>query len=409
MWASNRTAAAALDSTDALADLPARYQLPPGVIRLDGSGGGTWTGTESNRLRRFVQHRWEKNHARPRAGGERRGEVHAVTNALAPLLGARPHELTVAESSPVNLFNTLLATTRLRPERPVIVVGHDCFAADSYLARSAADFSGCELRLMRREESLSDVLDERVAVVALSHTDVTTGAVRDPVAINSEVHRHGALTLLDLTDSAGALNVDLRGWDADFAIGSGDKYLGGGPGAPAYSFIAQEHHEDLAAAFGAQSCCDRRSGVLNPLNTGFGGTPSMLSISDLRAGLSILEGVSSAELERKAGQLVEVFRQRLDSQGVTGDGRLELITPSAGNPRGSQVLLRHRDAQRVAQRLLRRGVVVNFVEPDTLRFNFAPSWLRYVDAWEAAELLHEVLDELEHAGTELDPLSSPPG
>ena len=393
MWASNRTAAAALDSADPLAQLPDRYQLPPGVIRLDGNGAGPWTGTSSNRLRRFVEHRW---HAGPRRrpAGERCDEVRATAGALAPLTGARPHELTISESSPVNLFTTLLAGAKLRPERPVLVVGHDSFATDGCLARSAAEFGGLALRVVQRGQPLDEVLDERVAVVALSHTDLATGALRDPSGLGEAAHRQGALALLDLTHSTGALAVDLRGWGTDLAIGGGDKYLGGGPGAPAYSFVAERHQEALAAV-GAQHC-RRRPEVANPLSSGLGVTPSMLGVADLRVGLSVLEGVPTAELERKAAGLVDLFLER------TGAG-VEVLSPPSG-PRGSEVLLQHPSAHRVADGLFQRGVLVTVVEPDVLRFSFAPSWLRYVDVWEAAELLREVLDDLDRSG-----LSAPPG
>lgn len=391
MWASNRTAAAALDSADPLAQLPARYQLPPGVIRLNGNGSGPWTATSSNRLRRFVEHRWQKTGTRTRPPGEWHDEVRATRNALAPIIGAHPHELTISESSPVNLFHALLAATKLRPGRPVLVVGHDCFATDGCLARSAADFAGCELRLMQRGQSLGEVLDERVAVVALSHTDLATGALRDPAGLSSAAHRHGALALLDLTHSAGALAVDLHTWDTDLAIGGGDKYLSGGPGAPAYSFVAERQQEPLAAA-GEQSC---RQGLVNPLSTGAGVTPSMLSVADLRTGLSVLEGVPTVELERKAGGLVELFLRRLDQPGT--DERVQLLSPPPGGPRGSEVLLRHPKAHQVADGLFHRGVLVTVVEQDVLRFSFAPSWLRYVDVWEAAELLREALDDLDRA------------
>lgn len=385
MRAKFRSAAAALDRADPLAHLPVRYQLPPGVIRLDGAGTGPWAETSSHRLRRCSERRWRAPDAQQqRTTGH--DEERATAAALVPLLGARPQELTISESSPVNLFSALVAAGKLRPERPVLVVGHDCLATDDVLARSAADFGGRELRVLARGQALGDVLDERVAVVALSHTDLATGALRDPALLSAEAHRHGALALLELTHSAGALAVDLRAWGTDFAIGGGDKYLGGGPGAPAYSFVAERHRESLATD-------PARPEAVDPLRTG---RPSPLSLSNLRAGLAALEGVPTAELEHKANGLVELFLRRLQLPGA-GE-TVELLSPSPDGPRGSDVLLRHPLAQEVADGLWCRGVLVTVVEPDVLRFSFAPSWLRYVDAWEAAELLREVLEALDRAG-----------
>lgn len=388
MRAKNRSAAAALDSADPLAHLPARYQLPPGVIRLDGNGAGPWTETSAHRLRRCREHRWRRPGAQPRASAHE--EERATAGALAPLLGADPDELSISESSPVNLFNALVAATKLRPERPVLVVGHDCLATDGVLARSAADFGCRELRVLDRGQDLGEVLDERVAVVALSHTDLATGALRDPARLGAEAHRHGALALLDLTHSAGALAVDLRAWGTDLAIGGGDKYLGGGPGAPAYSFVAERHQQALATT--PQTCCTE---TVDPLRTGLGARPSPLSLATLRGGLAALEGVSTADLERKANGLVELFLRRLELPG--GTDRVELLSPSPDGPRGSEVLLRHPQVHRIADGLCFRGVLGTVVEPDVLRLSFAPSWLRYVDAWEAAELLREVLDDLDRA------------
>ena len=392
MRAKNRSAAAALDRADPLAHLPARYQLPPGVIRLDGTGTGPWTETSTHRLRRCSEYRWERRgeHRWRGPGAQQRAsgcdEERATAGKLAPLLGAHPDELTISESSPVNLFNALVAAGELRPQRPVLVVGHDCLATDDALARSAADFGGRELRVLARGQALDEALDERVAVVALSHTDLATGALRDPAQLSAEAHRRGALALLDLTHSAGALAVHLRAWGTDLAIGGGDKYLGGGPGAPAYSFVAERHRRALATD-------PARPGAIDPLRTG---RPSRLSLSTLRAGLAALEGAATAALEHKANGLVELFLRRLQLPGATD--RVELLSPSPDGPRGSEVLLRHPEAQRVADGLWYRGVLVTVIEPDVLRFSFAPSWLRYVDAWEAAELLREVLEALDRSG-----------
>lgn len=378
------------DETDPLAGLRPRYNLPPGLIRMDGKSGGAFPRTTPARLRKFVEHRWDSSTARPRIDSDWRAEARLAAAGVAPLVGATAEEITVAESSSMNLFKTLLAAARLRT-RPVLVVGYDCFATDHYVARSAADFAGVELQLVRSVDELPSVLDERVAVVALSHTDVVSGAVRDMAAITAEVHRHGALTLWDVSHSAGAWDVDLRGANVDFAIGCGDKYLGGGSGAPAYCFVAERHHEDLAATFPDGSACAGPV-TLNPLAKGFLGTPSTLSTAGFRAGLSILDGVAPGALEAKTTGLVRLFLDRLRDTGQP----IEVLPPSAETIWGTQIALRHRRAQHISQALLARGVLVDFVEPDVLRVSFSPAWLRYVDVWEAADQLQEILHDAPH-------------
>lgn len=363
--------------------------MRPGVIPLDGNSVEPLGGTSPAGSRRFVEHRWGARAARCRPDHDRRPETRHPAHCLAPLIGADPAEITVADSTSMNLFRALLAAARLRCDRPVLVLGRDCFAADRYLARSAADFTGCELVLLDRLQDLPEVLDGRVAAVALSHVDPVSGAVRDSAAITAEIHRAGALALWELSRSAGALRVDMHAASADFAVGCGSKYLGGGHGAPAYCFVARRHHDSLRQA--PQGVGADRAGVLNPLATGFAEAPPEQSMSGFRAGLAVLDGVSPAELEAKTRALIELFLSCLDQESGTG---VEVLGPPGGAGRGSQLAIRHRHAQYLMQGMFARGILVDFVEPDILRLGFAPAWLRYVDAWEAAEALNEALADV---------------
>ncbi|GAA0509899.1 aminotransferase class V-fold PLP-dependent enzyme [Saccharopolyspora thermophila] len=395
MWTSSRPTAEALDDADQLAGLRARYDLPPGLIRLDGDSGGPLPRTAPARLRRFVDHRRDPHTAKPRGESDWRREARLAAAALAPLIGAAPDELSIAESTSISLFKGLLAAARLRPERPILAVGRDCFPADRYLARSAADFIGGRLHLLDSVDDLAALPPDQVAVVALSHTDVRSGAVRAAAATTAEIHRLGALVLWDLSGSAGALDVDLHAWGADFAIGCGHRFLGGGAGAPAYSFVAGHHRSRLPTGW-----C-HAAGVPHPLADGFTGSVSTLSLCDLRTSLSILDGVSTAALAAKAAGLVELFLERLES--FCPETRITVLPPPSGMSRGAQLTLLHPQAQRIAHALRARDVVVDYAEPDLIRLNFAPSWLRYVDIWEATEQLHATLHEVQR------PADSEPG
>ncbi len=367
VWTSTRAAAEALDRADELAPLRSRYGLPAPRIRLDGSSGPRSRSTPA-KLRDFVEHRWD--HRAPTDGG-RRKQARLAAASIAPLIGALPSEVDVAESASMNLFSALLRAAGMRPGRPVLAVGKFCFATDHYLARSAADFAGCELRLFDDPNDLPELLDDRVAVLALSHIDPESGAVRDATAITELAHRHGALTLWDLSHSAGAMLVDLTSWGADFAIGCGHRYLGGGSGAPGFSYLAQQRRDEATDA------------------DAFLGAPSTLAISELRSGLSALTGASPAALEAKATGLAEFFLRCLaDTPGA------DPVPVPEGLRRGPHVCVRHRHAHHVAQALLGRGVVVDVPEPNTLRFGFAPLWLRYVDVREAAGRFRDVLQDM---------------
>ncbi|MBA8827416.1 kynureninase [Saccharopolyspora lacisalsi] len=370
---STRTAATALDEVDPLAKLRNHRGPSPGVIHLDGNSTSPAIDT-AIRPRRFIEHHW----ARPPRGHNPFPELRGAVRDLAALLGASASELALTDSSSMNLFRALVAGAELRPGRSVLVVGRDCFPIDRYLARSAADFTGSELVLLDDLAELDEVLDERTAVVALAHVDDRSGAVRDAAGITAEIHRAGALALWDLSNSAGALHVDLGTWEADFAIGCGDKYLGGGAGAPAYHFVAERHHATERTA--GTSPAGRRT------------SSPTLSVAGFRESLSRLGAVTSASLQNKTSSLVELFLTRLEPYR---DGTApEVLEPPKGAPRGAQVVLRHHHARYLVQGLFAHGVIVDFVEPDLLRFGFSPAWLSYVDVWEAVEALGTVLHEL---------------
>ncbi|MEV0698375.1 aminotransferase class V-fold PLP-dependent enzyme [Saccharopolyspora sp. NPDC050389] len=383
MWTTTRPTAQALDRTDPLADLRIRYDLPPGLIHLDGSSGGPLPRTTPARLRRFVEHHREPYTGHNCGESDWRGEARLAAAALAPLIGAAAGEITVVETASISLFKALLAAARLRPGRPIIAVGRDSFPADCLLARSAADFIGGRLHLVGSSDELAELPADQVAVVAVSHTDARTGGVRDAAAITAEIHRVGALALWELSGSAGALEVDLHGWDVDFAIGSGDRYLGGGSGAPAYCFVADRHRDEAPKAF-----CTA-AGALHSLGDGFAGS---LSVAELRSGLSIVDGVAPAALAAKTARLVEFFLMGLDR--FCADAQIEVVPVREGLCRGAQISLRHDRAQRIAEALYDRDVLVDYAEGDLLRLSFAPSWLRYVDVWEATEQLHAALHEV---------------
>lgn len=379
------------DQADALACLRNRYDLLPGVIQVDGDSVGPLSKTTSGGFRRFLEHRWDANSTRPAMEHDWSAETTALTRRLAPLIGAEPAEISIADSVSMNLFRALLAAAHLRPDRRTLVMGKDCFPTDRSLARSAAEFTGTELVLLEDMADLPEILDERVAVVALSHTDTLTGGVRDLAAITERIHSAGALSVWDISDSAGAVRVDLDAWGADLAVGCGYKYLGGGPGAPAYCYVARRHHGELERRLPSADPNSTRGG-LSPLASGFDGAPPTLSITGFREGLSVLDGVSPAELEAKTASLVDLFVGRVAERShETG---LEVLDPAPGTTRGPEVTVRHRHAQYAVQNLFARGVFADFAEPDLIRFGFSPAWLRFVDVWEAAQVLHEILSDI---------------
>jgi kynureninase len=214
-------------------------------------------------------------------------------------------------------------------------------------------------------------------------------------SITAAAHRAGALMLWDLAHSAGAVPVDLTAADADFAVGCGYKYLNGGPGAPAFIWVAPRHQERFvqplsgwlghAAPFAFESGYRPAAGIARYLS----GTPPVLSMTALESGIDLLLGVEPAALRAKSLGLTETFIAAVEQEGAGLN--LTLLTPRAPERRGSQASFRHPAGYPVMQALIARGVIGDFRAPDILRFGFAPLYTRFVDAWDAAASLIEVL------------------
>lgn len=386
--------ASALDAADPLAPLRERFDLPEGIIYLDGNSLGALPRGVRTRVDEVVSHQW----GRDLIGG---WNLHdwidlpgRLGDRIAGLVGAAPGTVTVADSTSVNIFKLLVTALRLRPERRVIVSEAGNFPTDLYMAEGVADLMGRghEVRTAAAE-GLSALIDERVAVVLLTEVNYRTGARLDMAALTRRAHEMGALIIWDLAHSAGAFPVDLAGADADFAVGCGYKYLNGGPGAPAFAYVAPRHLPGLsqpltgwlghAEPFRFAEHYRPAEGIA-ALRVG---TPPILSMSALDAALDAFDGVDLAMVRAKADSLFDLFTAGLAALAP----ELEIVTPRDPAHRGTQVSLRHPEAYAVMQALIARGVVGDFREPDILRFGLTPLYLRHADVAEATRTLAEVL------------------
>ncbi len=309
----------------------------------------------------------------------------------------------VGDSTTVQIFKLLVAAARLRPDRRVLVSDPGNFPTDSYIVASVARMTGLELRWCD-PANIAASLDETVAVVELSHVDYRTGRMYDAAEITKAIHEAGALVLWDLCHSAGAVPVDLDGWNADMAVGCGYKYLNGGPGAPAFVYVHRRWHDALdqpiagwmghAAPFALEREYRPAAGISRLL----AGTPPILSMSTFDAALDAFDGVSMTELRAKSLTLTDYFialaEERLSAYGVTVDA------PRRHEQRGSQVCLRHPGAYGLVQALIARGVVGDFRDPDFARFGFTPLYLRYIDVWDAVDHMAAALSSREWAAPE---------
>jgi kynureninase len=399
-----REDAAALDAADELAFLRDEFALPPGVVYLDGNSLGALPRAAAVRVRDVVEREWGEGLIR---GWNTHGWIDLparVAAVLAPLVGAAADEVAVADSTSVNLFKLLAGALRLRPGRSVILSEEENFPTDLYVAQGLSSLlEGVTLRLVPRA-GLAEALDASVAVLMLTHVDFRTGALHDMAEWTRAAHRAGAFALWDLAHSAGALPVDLAGCEADLAVGCGYKYLNGGPGAPAFAFVARRHQDAFetpltgwmghAEPFAFDPRYRPAAGIARLLC----GTPPILSLAALECGVETVARGGLARLRRKSMAMTDLF-VRLVEQECPGAG-LTLASPREAERRGSQVALRHPEGYAIVQALIARGVIADFRTPDVLRFGFAPAYLRFTDVWDAVAALRAVMERREWARPE---------
>jgi kynureninase len=404
----NLTEAEALDAADPLAPLRDQFQIPPGLIYLDGNSLGMLPKTAAARVQQVVQQEWGVGLIGSWNSAGWMDLAQRIGDKIARLVGAGAGELVCADSTSVNLFKVLSAALNIArsdsPARKRIVSERSNFPTDLYIAEALAQERGLELVLAEAPEDLPALLDERCAVLMLTHVNYSTGRMHDMAALTRDAHATGALTLWDLAHSAGAVEVALSGSNADFAVGCGYKYLNGGPGAPAFVWAAPRHAErfwqPLAGWMGHAAPFEFNPGYRPApgIRRYQCGTPPVLSLAALECGVDTLIAAEPyggmSALRRKSLALTEAFAAHVETR-CAGHG-LALVSPRDGASRGSQVCLSHPSIGYAAmQALIARGVVGDFRAPDILRFGFTPLYTRFADAWQAVEHLHQVLEGAE--------------
>jgi kynureninase len=385
----------AWDAADPLAPMRQRFSLPEGVIYLDGNSLGALPAATGPRLAAAVQAEWGQGLIRSWNDHDWIGAPARVGAKIAGLIGARPGEVIVADSTSVNLYKLIHAALGARPGRKLILTEPGNFPTDLYVAQGVSALAeGVSLRL-RPADQLLDAIDEDVALVMLTHVHYKTGAKHDMAAITARAHQAGALTLWDLSHSAGAVELDLNGAGADLAVGCGYKYLNGGPGAPAFLYVAGALQGRLtspltgwmghAEPFGFGDDYRPAAGIGRFLC----GTPPVLAALALEVGVDLFAETDMAALAAKAQRLCSLFIDLVETR--CADFGLELVTPRDPAARGSHVSFAHPQAYPIMQALIARGVIGDFRAPDILRCGFTPLYLTFEDVWRAVEVLRDIL------------------
>ncbi len=393
------------DDADPLAGFATEFELPTGVIYLDGNSLGAKPRMAAARAHAVVEDEWGTGLIRSWNDADWFSAPGRLGDLLSPLIGGGAGETVVTDTTSLNLFKALAAALRIQggkdPARRVIVSERDNCPTDLYIAQGMVEFldRGYELRVVEdlgAPGTWDSVLTEDVAVVMLSHVNYRTGAMWDLAGVTGRVHQAGGLVLWDLAHSAGAVPVDLTAADADFAVGCTYKYLNGGPGSPAFIWVSRRHQDTFwqplsgwwghARPFAMEDTYEPATGIGRFLC----GTQPVVSLALVECGLEIARRADMTAVRRKSLALSDLFLQLVE-QRCAGHP-LTLVTPREHDRRGSHVSFRHPHGFAVMAALIERGVIGDYREPEVLRFGLTPLYLSHVEVWDAVEALRDILD-----------------
>ncbi len=398
-----------LDLQDPLRSLRDQFELPPGLVYLDGNSLGVLPKITAARVANALTHEWGQDLIKSWNSAGWFTLPQRVGDKIARVIGAEPGEVVAADSTSINLFKVLAAAMHIadadHPHKNKIISERSNFPTDLYIAEALCKERGFTLQLVETED-IEAALEADAAVLMLTHVNYRTGAMHDMPSITAKAHAQGVLTVWDLAHSAGAVPVDLHASGADFAVGCGYKYLNGGPGAPAFVWVHPQHTDRFwqplagwwghAAPFAFTPDYQPAKGI-----TRFQcGTQPILSLTALDSGMDAFLSVEAlggmAALRQKSLALTGLFMQLVRTR-LHGHG-FGIATPAEEALRGSQVSLTRDDgAYAIVQALIARGVIGDFragdggQHPDILRFGFTPLYIGYADVWHAADQLLQVM------------------
>jgi kynureninase len=407
--------AARLDELDPLRPFRDRFVLPEAVTYLDGNSLGALPKRVADAVGEAVTRQWGEGLVGSWNTADWIGLPQRIGVLLAPLIGATAAEVVACDSTTINIHKLVTAARKLQPTRDIIVCERTNFPSDAYAVQAIARATGASV-IEADAHDISEAIasaGSRLAVVELTHVHYKTGYMYDMAAVTEATHRQGGLIVWDLAHSAGAFPVDLSGCQADFAVGCGYKYLNGGPGAPAFVYVARRHLGLVDNPLQNPGQNPVQNPVQNPLPGWMGhaqpfdfaheyqpaagvdrmltGTPSVLSMVALEAALLDWADVDLAQVRKKSVALTELFIRLVDEQ-LEGYG-FDLASPRVAAQRGSQVSLTHPEGYAMVQALIDRNVIGDFRAPDILRFGVTPLYTRYVDIWNAVDALRAIMHD----------------
>ena len=372
----------------------ALFHLPEGVVYLDGNSLGPLPIAATQRVARMLTEEWGELLIRGWNSAGWFVQPRRVGDRIGRLIGAPEGTVVMGDTLSIKVYQALASALELNPTRRIVLSDSGNFPSDLYMAQGLLASFGdrYELRIVEPEE-VEGAIDDHVAVLMLTEVDYRTGRLHDMKSLTAKAKAAGALTIWDLAHTAGALPVDVTAADADFAVGCTYKYLNGGPGAPAFIYVAPRHFETArpalsgwmghAAPFAFD--LDYRPGAgIERMRVG---TPPVIALTALDVALDAWDGVSMADVRAKSVELIDLFIREVETRCP----ELELASPRDGTRRGSQVSFCHPEGYAIMQALIARGVVGDFRAPDSIRFGITPLYIGESDIRNAAAILEEIM------------------
>nr|WP_315392116.1 kynureninase [uncultured Duganella sp.] len=394
------------DAHDPLAALRDHFDLPPGVIYLDGNSLGARPKAALARAQHVIAREWGNDLIRSWNTAGWFDLPKRLGNRLAPLIGAAAGEVVVTDTTSLNLFKALAAALHMQAEadggRRVIVTERSNFPTDIYMAQGLSSWleRGYLVKLVDSVDELPAAIGADTAVVMLTHVNYRSGHQHDMRAASALAHAAGALVVWDLAHSAGAVPLDLHADGADFAVGCTYKYLNGGPGAPAFIWVPRKHQarftQPLSGWWGhaAPFAMAPEFAPADGIGRALCGTQPVVSLAMVECGLEVFERTSMSAIRAKSLALTDLFIALVEQR--CGAHPLALVTPRAHARRGSHVSFTHPHGYAVMAALIARGVIGDYREPAIMRFGFTPLYTSYTEVWDAVEILRDILDRQDY-------------
>ena len=383
----------ALDAADPLAPMRDRFHLPEGVIYLDGNSLGPLPRATVARQKNMLERQWGDGLIRSWNDADWIGAPERIGGKIARLIGAKPHEVLIADSVSVNIFKLLVAAAQLSPDRPQILSEAGNFHTDLHIASGAAELLPNQRLDVVERSAIEDAIGGETNIALLTHVHYKTAERFDMAALTAQARDAGARVLWDLSHSVGAVPLDLNGCGAELAVGCGYKYLNGGPGAPAFLYVAESLQDRLvsplcgwfrhARPFAFEDAYEPAPGI-----TRFqAGTPPMLAMDALEGGIASFDGVEMDTVWAKSVQLFDLFARLAERYCE----QLTCVSPTDPDRRGSHISFRFDHAYELTQALIARGIIGDFRAPDIIRFGLTPLYLRHEDIVRAVAAMAKIL------------------